>query len=368
MSMKDDDRYLWDASGPPDEEIVRLEQALRPLRHVPADPPLSVARVAMAPVEPAAGTSRRRRWGRRALLVGGGSSALAAAAAAALWWRRRGGAADQAAAGEGTVASEGSPWTVAPLAGAPRLGNRELAAPREAGSGAVLETDAGSRARISMGSIGQVEIDGHTRVRLLAAGAEAHRLGLERGVMHALIWAPPGKFQVETAVGVVTDLGCSYTLAVDESGRGRVTVTSGWVGFDYRGRESLIPAGSTATLAPGAGPGTPAFPDGSPRLRALVAAVDARGTAGPVELSGALATARPVDALPLWHLLGRVPPAARGEVHDRLASLVPPPAAVTRAGIVAGDARMRDAWWDALGFGPISDWRRWKAASAPTLR
>jgi hypothetical protein len=274
-----------------------------------------------------------------------------------------------------------APWTVSPLAGTPRLAaggaaSTAVDSASQARTGAVLETDGRSRARISMGSIGQVEIESRTRVRLVAAGADVHRLGLERGVMHALIWAPPGRFQVETTAGVVTDLGCSYTLALDDAGRGRVKVTSGWVGFDYRGRESLIPAGSSALIEPGAGPGTPLFDGGSPRLRAFVAAVDAQGASGgsvsptharrlAVEARRALASARPVDALPLWHLLARVPPELRGLVHDQLTMLARPPSGVTRAGIVAGDPRMHDRWWDALGFGPIADWRRWKASEAP---
>jgi hypothetical protein len=46
-------------------------------------------------------------------------------------------------------------------------------------------------------------------------------------------------------------------------------------------------------------------------------------------------------------------------VFDRLASFVPPPTGVTRDGIRAGDRRMLDAWWDALGLGTTSLWRTW---------
>jgi hypothetical protein len=49
----------------------------------------------------------------------------------------------------------------------------------------------------------------------------------------------------------------------------------------------------------------------------------------------------------------------RDRVFDRLASFVPPPTGVTRDGIRAGDRRMLDAWWDALGLGTTSLWRTW---------
>ena len=62
----------------------------------------------------------------------------------------------------------------------------------------------------------------------------------------------------------------------------------------------------------------------------------------------------------LWHLLARVPASDRGAVFDVLAGLVPPPAAVTREGILRGDQTMRDVWWGALELGDVEWWRTWK--------
>jgi hypothetical protein len=72
-----------------------------------------------------------------------------------------------------------------------------------------------------------------------------------------------------------------------------------------------------------------------------------------------LSLARPRDALSLWHLLSRLEGAERARVFDSLASLVPPPAGVTRAGVLRGDAAMRDLWWDELGLGSAGFWRQW---------
>src|ERR1039458_5028797 len=44
-------------------------------------------------------------------------------------------------------------------------------------------------------------------------------------------------------------------------------------------------------------------------------------------------------------------------VYDALAALVPPPAGVTREGILHGDRRMLDRWWDQLGLGDTGWWR-----------
>ena len=65
------------------------------------------------------------------------------------------------------------------------------------------------------------------------------------------------------------------------------------------------------------------------------------------------------DEVTLWHLLSRVPVKDRDRVFDRLATFAPPPAGVTRDGIRDGNVQMLDAWWDALGLGSTSLWRKW---------
>jgi hypothetical protein len=73
-----------------------------------------------------------------------------------------------------------------------------------------------------------------------------------------------------------------------------------------------------------------------------------------------LVDARKNDALTLWHLLSRVSEADRSRFYDRLASLAPPPAGVTREGILRLDRPMLDSWWNSLGFGNINLWRTYE--------
>jgi hypothetical protein len=69
-----------------------------------------------------------------------------------------------------------------------------IASRGQLGIGEWLETDAHSRAQIAVGTIGNVDIDENTRVRLVATQPTEHRLELERGRMSARIWAPPRCF------------------------------------------------------------------------------------------------------------------------------------------------------------------------------
>jgi hypothetical protein len=45
-----------------------------------------------------------------------------------------------------------------------------------------------------------------------------------------------------------------------------------------------------------------------------------------------------------------------------MATLRPPPPTVTRDGVFAGDAAMRDRWWESLGLGSAHWWRGWRVA------
>ena len=181
--------------------------------------------------------------------------------------------------------------------------------------------------------------------------------------MQALIWAPPGQFYVATPSAVAADLGCAYKLEVNDAGAGLLTVTRGWVAFERNGRESFVPAGARCETRPGIGPGTPYQEDASAAFRAALARLDfeSAGKDRRMEaLNKVLAEAREKDALTLWHLLFRDDEEERSRVYDRLAALVPPPAGVTRTGILSRNQGMLDVWWDALGLGDTNWWRMWK--------
>src|SRR5205809_436148 len=79
-----------------------------------------------------------------------------------------------------------------------------------------LETDATSQARVNVSTIGYVNLDPNSRLRLVETRDGRHQLALARGTLHAVINAPPGQFIVDTPSGRATDLGCAYTLHVDE--------------------------------------------------------------------------------------------------------------------------------------------------------
>ena len=250
-------------------------------------------------------------------------------------------------------------WEVARLEGKPKVGWSAIAETGRIAVGDWLETDQTSRALISVGDIGEVEVDPNTRVRLVRAQETEHRLRLARGTLHVTILAPPRYFVVDTPSAVATDLGCMYTLEVDRDGIGRLNVQSGWVAFELNGRESFVPADATCETRPSVGPGTPHYEDAPAELIASLTRFDFENGGTP-QLAVVLSHARKEDAFTLWHLLARTAGEARSRVYDRLSSLLPAPAGVTREGILRLDRDMLDLWWNALGLDDASWWRIWK--------
>ena len=247
-----------------------------------------------------------------------------------------------------TRASNVSPaWEVARVAGAPKVGATHLVGSGRLAVGEWLETDHSSRAKINVADIGQVDIGPNSRVRLVGTSPTEHRLALTRGRLHAMINAPPRLFFVDTPSAVAVDLGCAYTLEVDDKGRSVLHVTAGWVALERGGREAIVPAGAVCETQPGVGPGTPYFDDASPKFREALSKFDFQNGGGRA-LSVVLSEARELDTLTLWHLLTRVRGAERERVYDRLASLITPPAGVTKAGVMKLNKRMLDLWKQEL--------------------
>jgi hypothetical protein len=254
-------------------------------------------------------------------------------------------------------------WEVARVNGTPKIGSSNIGERGKLGVGEWLETDNTSRAQIDVGSIGQVDIDPNTRVRLVETKPTEHRLELAHGKLSARIWAPPRLFFVDTPSAVAADLGCAYTLEVDDAGRGLLKVTSGWVALQLKGHESMVPAGAICAMRPGIGPGTPYFEDASETFRRALSNFDfdPRAESRISTLDVLLHEARPRDSLTLWHLLARVEGNDRERVYERLASFVAPPAGVTREGVLQLNEQMLQLWKDELG-------KTWGSSSVSGVR
>jgi ferric-dicitrate binding protein FerR (iron transport regulator) len=324
------DDYLWDRSGEPDAEVEHLERVLSRLREdlpVPAFPALE----------------KEPRPGRRRFLLPSLAAAAVVLLACGLWLSSR-------------YFQVSGGWEVVQFEGTPRAGDRAVSNKTRLPVGQWLETDAASSAVLKVDNFGSVEVEPNTRLRLLKANASEEHLALERGTIHAQIAAPPYVFLVYTPSAYALDMGCAYTLHVDDDGAGILRVTFGWVQLEKGERQAMVPAGAAAETRPGTGPGAPYYEDASEAFRKALQTVnfDVNGPQGrSAALTVLLLEARPRDGFTLLNLFRRVEPADRGRLYDRLAQLLPPPAGITREDVVNGNWRSLDLWWNELGFGQI---------------
>lgn len=287
--MSDD--YLWDRSGPADPDVARLEEMLSPLRH---DQPLDELRVRR---------KRRAPW----FVLG---IELAAAAALAIYLAVPRG--ENACGGADGFAFTGLGGEVS--CGGARVARGVLPV------GGELETGA-HEASLTIANIGSAKLGKQTRVRLDRTDAERHQLSLERGHMHAKVTAPPRLFAVATKHTDVIDLGCEYTIDIDEAGTGSICVQSGLVELATKAGATVVtPEGACAAILAGHRPG---LPHGRRTRDEVVAAVQAydRGDAAAFDRLLALADRR--DAITLIALAAI--DTRKAAVLERLMELSPPP-------------------------------------------
>jgi hypothetical protein len=240
----------------------------------------------------------------------------------------------------------GPRWDVEKLAGTLRVDGRV----RTVGGlavGETLETDSTSRVKISIGEIGEVEVESNSRIKLVRANVTEHRLSLERGEMSARISAPPRLFFVDTPSGEAIDLGCAYTMQVDDSEAGLLHVTLGEVALVRDGREVYVPRYGMCRSRKGIGPGTPYFEDAPDNLVSALERFDFEN-GGEAAFAEVLKECRPRDTFTLWHLLTRVEGDQRARVLERMIELVGLPKGVTREGTLQLDQKTLDAWKDEM--------------------
>lgn len=322
--MSDD--YLWDRSGEPNPEVQRLEALLSryrqkaPLRTQPRPKGRwRVAGLAIAAL----------------LLLGIFPTYLALLP---------------------RLGQPGSVWPVATRAGRPSIDGEPMEASAGLRVGQVLRTDPSSRAEIRAGLLGRITVEPDSVIRLAETGRNRHRLSLERGEISVRLWSPPFVFSFATPAAVLTDLGCAFTLKSGSAGEDIVHVTSGWVEFEWDGRQELIPAGASAVAEPGAGPGTAYFDDSTDEFKSALRQLDFGPPEHRAALDAALRGARPRDVYSLLRLSIRLNREERALVFDRASELAPPPAGVTRQAFIDREEGAFDRWLDSLGLGNAKRW------------
>lgn len=349
--------YVWDRSGPADARVVELEKILASLRHEGTEPELVIGARAEMGVEVGAEMRAEKRdgadreWMPSTGMVpevlpisrGGvrGARGLAAAAMVVLtlgagWMARS------------SLRPTMMPWLgVESRGGSPRVGTNELDGRLRVGQW--LSTDGKSTAEIKVADLGTVTVKPNSKIRVKNTGRDEHRLDMPYGSIHAFITAAPRVFVVDTPSATAIDMGCEYTLDMDENGSGILRVSLGHVQLEGPGGvKSDVPMwGGECKIRKGVGPGTPYFNDASEALIGALERFDFEG-GGAAALQVVLDEAREKDSLSLWHLISRTRGGDREAVVGRLALLKPLPATIGREAVLRLEPGALEGWHEAL--------------------
>ncbi len=325
-----EDDYLWNPAAPPDGDVEAVERTLESLRFSSRARPLVLPQRSHV------------RW--RPLTLAMAASLLLALLSAAAFWRWR----------ESWPAGRAWPVTLqsASTPGAARLGVDRP-----------LQLDAHTSARVEIARIGSMEVAPGSALTLSQTTASRHRLVLDRGDIRVRVWAPPGRFAVRTPAGEVIDLGCIFDLSVDAAAT-RLRVDTGWVQLANLHGESLLPAGTSATMTRDARPTVPVYDDAAPdftrAVRAFEGMTDDAARAALTEEIGR--HARPRDVITLLVLAHQAPVPYKRPLLERAALLKPPPSGMTVDQVLADRSRLWE-WYNALDLPPVKSWwRNWRDA------
>src|SRR5581483_185368 len=196
--------YLWDRSGEPEADVAQLEQLLGRLRWPEQDVPRAM---------PKQRRHTKQWWAMAAAIL------VLCLGATFLFQRMH-------------TTQPMTSWQLS------RAGQK----PSGVRAGQVIDTSGSAQASMESEFVGEVQIEPNSRLRVMRAHQDEQRLALDHGTIHAVIWAPPTKFVVDTPSARTVDLGCEYTLSVANDGKGFLTVQTGWVAFQWQNIESFIPA------------------------------------------------------------------------------------------------------------------------------
>jgi ferric-dicitrate binding protein FerR (iron transport regulator) len=340
------DPYLWDRSGVPDPEVLRLEELLTPFRAKK-----TALRDSSWSSSSSASRERERRPRKVEIALGVVCAVALAAAIVALLrskttWpmapptptvapvatndlpapKPSGSSCAEQTAGSWAFHTEGGPT---------RCGNSAIVGNGWVRNNDVLETTASSKATLDVSTLGTLGLEPNTRLRLLKAEGDVQKLDLLRGTVHANISAPPRIFVVKTPLADAVDLGCEYTLTVDdETGKGVLHVEYGAVSLERESRApTLVVQGTSCAIGP-RGPGTPLSKSASETLRR--AATDLDGGDGSA-FDRIVAASTKSDTITLWHMMRRISPDERGRAFDKLSTFVRAPKGAPRDAIVRGE-------------------------------
>jgi hypothetical protein len=244
-------------------------------------------------------------------------------------------------------------WQVQKISGYPVIESQIITDQGILKIGERLVTDSESRARLKIGTFGEIDIEPQSEIKIIETKSSEYQLVLSKGKISVRTWAAPKLFSIETPSASVKDFGSIYYLSVDEKSITKLQVKTGWVLIEANNIKSLSGAASICYADKMIGCGAPFSIDASDAFQNALHKLNFEN-GGEVELEKVLSESRKEDLISLFHLLTRSQQMDRERIYNRITQLFVIPQSITRKGIIIGDQEMLGRLWTEFGLGSIS--------------
>ena len=230
-------------------------------------------------------------------------------------------------------------WEVIQFSGKPTINNSAISKADDFASESAIETDGSSSVTIMIPELGRLLIDNSS---IISRTKNNNQVKLDKGQIRKFEGDASDVLSVLTPLAKFTELykGGAFRLNVEDNGVCNLTVESGWVIVNIKEFDSYVPKNFDCLISKGKY-AIPYPSDSSPQLISLLQ--NFSGINDP-SVGTILSLMTKKESLSLWHIIQLISTENRSIAFDRLNELVPTPAGVTKAGILALNKTMLLDW------------------------
>ncbi len=210
----------------------------------------------------------------------------------------------------------------------------------------LLSSDS-SKAEILIPRSGSIVVDQNTAIILEKAKDGDNRIKLEKGFVTIKNISEESDFTIDLKNCSVSDRSGEITVSVDESENAKISVNFGFTEISYNNESYFLNERYVCDIMDGKKPGTPYSSDAPDTLMKEIKNFD-YNNGGENSVDNITSMARKSDMLTLLAIIPRSSSLKRVTLFQTITNHFPPPANVTRRGIMKADKKMLHLWWEEI--------------------
>ncbi len=239
-----------------------------------------------------------------------------------------------------------SPWNFEILSGNVLVNGKQMPA-NILTENETIRTQDNAQAIIFIPQTGKIQLMPASEITIIKAEDGDNKIKLNGGTIHVISSADMPDLTVEFSLAEVRDRSGTFTLTATAEKKALLNVEAGFVEINYGDEKIFVKDGYTCKLLSGGVPSIPYRINAPDSLKNMVenfsAAEDNSSVADLI-----ISSAGKDDMLTLLAMIPRVSQLQRQIIFQTIANHFPPPANVTRLGILKADEDMLYKWWEDM--------------------